>query len=191
MTIVNIIIYISIFIWILPAIRQFKGKYSFYFIILALSDPLNFFAVMYVGLPPNILHSFATLGLFYSIDFSKDDMRKHWIFHLIILVLFIFLLYSMLNLILVICFFHGLIFYKFFKILIKSSYETEKLNIYHLFLVFYELSIVINLFVLISNSTQSLILYYSTLSFDFLVAIFFTLFKEDSATLLIPLKTAT
>jgi hypothetical protein len=187
---INVIIYISVFIWILPAIRQLKGNYSFYFIILALADPLNLVAVMYIRLPPNILHAIAAVGLFYSVGISKEDLQKHWIFHLIILVMFIFLLYSMTNLLLLICFFHGLVLFKFFKILIKSSFETEKLNIFQLVLVFYELSIVITFFVLISGSTQSIILYYSTLSFDFLVALFFTIYKEESANLLIALKSS-
>jgi len=187
---INVLIYISIFIWILPVIRQYKGTYSFYFIILALSDPINLVAVKYLGLPPNIFHAIAALGLFYSIGFSIQDINKHWIFHLIILVMFIFLLYSLTNLLLLICFFHGLILYKFSKTLIESSFELEKLNIFHMLLVFYELSIIINIIMLISNTVQSVILYYSTLSFNFLVAIFFTIFKEESESILIRLKTA-
>lgn len=57
-------------------------------------------------------------------------------------------------------------------------------------LVFYEISVIVNLIVFISKTNLSVVFFYLTLSFQILVAIFFTIFREDSSISKLKFRTA-
>ena len=84
---------------------------------------------------------------------------------------------------------HLLIFIKFFKIGIVNLHKYNSINIFQLALIFYELSVVVNQLVLLNNYDIKVVFFYTTLFFQILIAIFFTIFKENNPRLNISLKT--
>jgi hypothetical protein len=69
-------------------------------------------------------------------------------------------------------------------------YQLGEFNWFYLVLVFYEITVILKVIVFISGADVGLFYLYITLAFQFLVAIFFTIFSEESPFLRIRLKTS-
>jgi hypothetical protein len=190
MTIASIIAYISIFFWIFPAIRQYKSNYFYYFLILALSDPINIFSGFFLGVTQGWIHSFVSLLLFYSINTTTKTLKKYILIHTAFMCVFIVALFFVSNLLYVILILHLLIIYKFIRLSILNLHLQGTLNAFHLVLIFYEVSVIINLMVFITTGASLFAFYYITLTFQIFVAIFFTIFREGNSLLHFKLKTS-
>jgi len=184
----TIIIYISTFFWLFPPFRQFKGRYFYYFLILALSDPVNLISVTLIGIPHHIIHCIAGLLLLYSIN-SIEYVKKYLIANIIFILAFFLFLFLLNDLLYVILTLHLLILYRFIRLSLLNTYSKNELNVFLFLLVFYEISVIVNLIVFISKSNLGVVFYYLTLSFQILIAIFFTIFREDSSLLKLKFRT--
>ena len=189
MLIAKIITYASIIIWLLPAIRQYKGKYFYYFLILALSDPVDIFCGNVLNLPNYIIHSIAAILLYYSIGTSTQSFLKYWKFNLLFIVVFLFTLFTVPNLLFLILILHILILSKFIKQSVILLHQSGELNYFLLVLIFYEITALLKVIVFISGTDTGIMFFYFTVSFQILVALFFTIFREDSSILTLKLKT--
>jgi hypothetical protein len=190
MAIAVIIQYISMFFWFLPPIRQYKERFFIYFLIWALSDPLNLVALHIFQISNYYIHPIASVLLIYSIDFSSNDIKKYWYFHILFIAAFIaglFLIPNRLHLIIIL---HIIIIFKFLKIAFVSFYKYNAINVFLFVLVFYEILMVINLLVFLNNYDIKVIFYYSTVLFESIIAMFFSIFKEDNPRLKIKLKSS-
>ncbi len=183
MSSVQNIIDISVFFWLLPPFRQFKGRFFYYFLIMALSDPITIFCFEVLKLSVNTIHSIAGLFLILSILFIEEGIKKKFILTLLIsgFILGMFYLPNHLYLLVAI---HIVIFLMLLKIAIVPIYQKNIINIFYFALLFYELSIVLNLSLIMGGSNIKMLLFYMTLSFQVLMAIFFTIFTEKSRILI-------
>ena len=188
MAIVVIIQRISIFFWLLPPIRQYKERFFIYFLILALSDPLNLVALHILHISNYYIHPIAGVLLIYSIDFSLNNIKRYWYFHILFIAAFIAGLFLIPNRIQLMLFLHFIILIKFMKIAFISLHKFNTINIFLFVLVFYELLAVINFLVFLNDFDIKVIFYYSTIFFESIIAIFFTIFKENNPHLKISLK---
>jgi len=189
MSVERIIIYISTFFWLFPPFRQFKGRYFYYFFILALSDPVNLLSVTLIGIPYYFIHSIAGLLLLYSFD-SIEYVKKYLIANIIFILSFFLFLFLLNNLLYVILTLHLLILYRFIRQALINTYSKNELNIFLFLLVFYEISIVVKTIVFVSGTNLGIVFFYLTLLFEILVAIFYTIFREDSSPLMLKFRTA-
>jgi len=185
------IYYCSIFFWLLPPIRQYRRKYFYYFLILALSDPFNLLYVKLIGFPLFITYSTAGFLLLFSITYpaTKNNIKKTIFIQLplmLILILGTIYFHSLLYLVLIS---HFLILLIFIRSLILPIYLRDQINFFYVALVFYELSIVVNIAMVLGESEIKVLMFYITISFQFLLAIFFTIFTEKSPSLNIQLRT--
>lgn len=188
MSTIQTILDISIFFWLLPPIRQFKGRFFYYFLVMALSDPINIFCFQVLKTPQYLIHSVAGLFLIFSLIFLSDGVRKRlfiisalvfgFFIGMILLPDFVYLLLSM----------HIVIFLILIKIAVMPVYQKNIVNIFYFALLFYELSLVLNISLILGSGDIRIILYFSTLSFQILMAIFFTIFTEKSEILIRHLK---
>ncbi len=189
MLIAKIISYASIIVWLLPAIRQYKSKYFYYFLILALSDPLTFFSVNVLQVPDYFFYSIAGILLFYSIGTSTRSFLKYWTLNLLFILVFLFTLFTLPNLLFLILILHVLILSKFIKQSVILLHKSGELNYFLLALIFYEITILLKVIVFISGTDTGIMFFYLTLSFQILVALFFTIFREESSILTFKLRT--
>ena len=188
MQIAKLIVYVSIIAWILPVFRQYKGNFFYYFLIWALADPFNVWCAPLLKIHGYVSHSIAGLLLFYSVGVTLQSFIKNWVYHLLLILGFLSALYLLPNLIFLLLFIHFLILYKFIKLAVIRLHSTSELNIFYLVLIFYETSLLVKLIVLISGTETAVVLFYLTLLFQILVAIFFTIFREESSLITIRLK---
>ena len=188
MPIEKIIVYISTFFWLFPPFRQYNGRYFYYFLILALSDPLALINYSFIGISHHFIHSIAGLLLLYSFD-SIEYLKKYLLANIIFILAFFLFLFLLDNLLYVILTLHLLILYRFIRLSLLNTFNKNELNIFLLVLVFYEISAIVNLIVFISKTNLGVVFYYLTLSFQILVAIFFTIFREDSSLLKLKFET--
>ena len=191
MTIASIITYISIFIWIFPALRQYRESYFYFFLVLALSDPVNIICVHALGVFPNYyVHSVAGLLLLYSIGFKLENLLRFWYANIVFIIFFLIALFSIENLLFIILFSHFLILIKFIKILMLKLYQSGEFNWFYLALIFYEITVILKVIVFISGTEIGILYFYLTLAFQFLVAIFFTIFREENSLFHFKLRTS-
>jgi len=188
MSIAEFIIYISALFWLFPPIRQFNGEYFYYFLILAISDPANLICIKLFGLRPNIVLPVAGILLLISITASRENLKISLYRVIVIVLAFIIFFICLENHLFLLLIIHIFILLTFISISTRSIYKRNEINLFLWALSFYELSIVINLSEFVSGSELRIIIYYMTLSFQFLIAIFFTIFTEKSNSLIIRLK---
>jgi hypothetical protein len=188
MLIAKIIGYISSIFWLFPPLRQHKSQYFFYFLILALSDPIALFFINILNYSSKLIHPIAGLLILYSINLSYAAIKKYWAVHLLIIVGFFISLLRIDNPLYLVLSLHLLILFKFIRIVIINTFNNNSLNAFYLALSFYELSIVINLSVFLSGNDFRVVIYYMSLSIQFLMAIFFTIFTEKSKFLIVKLN---
>jgi|WetSurMetagenome_2_1015567.scaffolds.fasta_scaffold04925_5 hypothetical protein len=186
---IQTIFYTSIFFWLLPAIRHYKKKYFFYFLILALSDPVNILYVRLIGYPLYITYSVAGFALFFAITSGNNKNKNLFTYPTLALLLILGTIYIK-NLLYLVLIFHFLILLTFIKTSILSIYLENQVNLFYVALVFYELSVVLNIAMVLGDSDIKVIIFFITLSFQILLAIFFTFFTEKSASLNIHLRQA-
>lgn len=190
MTIFDIIGYISIFFWLFPPVRQFGGNYFYYFFILALSDPISWFCINMLGITNSIVHPIAGMFLIYSINTKEMNIRKYWHFHLLFIVLFLIGFILLYNRIILVLILHLIILIRFIKLTTLTLFNLNTINIFYLVLTFYELITVINLIIILSGNKMMGVFFYTSLLLQTLIAVFFTIFREESQYLKIRLKTA-
>ena len=160
----------------------------YFFLVLGLSDPLNLLSVLLLKVKPELLYSIAALLLFYSLNFRDHQKLKLSYTDLLVVVLFLFMTIFLSDLFYLTIAIHILILTRLFQIVIIPLHQKSEINIFYLVLVFYEISLLINLTILLSRTNAGILLFYITLAFQILIAVFFTIFKENNPRLLLKLK---
>ena len=188
MTSVQTIIDISLVCWLLPPFRQFKGRFFYYFLIMALSDPINIFCLEVIKTPLYSIHSAAGLLLIISLIFNSDGFRNKTLVIFPLISGFTLGLIYLTNFLYLLLILHIIIFLLLLKIAILPIYQKNIINLFYFVLLFYELSIVLNLTLITGSSNIKIILFFSTLFFQVLIALFFTIFTEKSKFLIISIK---
>lgn len=170
-------------IWLFPAIRQIRGRYAPYFLVLGISGLLEIILLRAHSLRYiNLLCVFASSLLVYFL-IETDAIRK---------VRYV----SIAFLILVSCginqFCHGrpeiaisvllrtAILGIFVKRLITETAIKHSFNIFTAFLILYELSIVLRFFFAITETQVGYFYFYTSMIFESMLGIFFFIFTEES-----------
>jgi hypothetical protein len=180
----NILILISysaLLVWLLPPIKQFRTKFFLYFFILAISDPVNI--ILYRLYSVNVWQChifFSSLTIFSLIEINN---RKALLFFIPLILVVISVLFGMsidtmqniaaLNILLA-----AMIIAKDFIIQIK---ETEKINIFYIVLLFYNISTVIKILFFISYSKTGYLYFFLTNIFQILIAVYFSIYNVNNS----------
>lgn len=178
-------------VWILPLFRQFKSGIFYYFLILAIEDPLGFILYSLFNIDPVFIHSILAISLYFSIDFNLEELLKNRIANTIIIIGCLIALFTLSNLFILILIGHFLVLSKFVKHIILRLHGSGEMNIFYLVMTFYELTILVNIIGIVGGSYIGITLHYTTLAFQILIAIFCTIFRIDNKKLIIKLKPAT
>ncbi|PKL83349.1 MAG: hypothetical protein CVV24_05365 [Ignavibacteriae bacterium HGW-Ignavibacteriae-3] len=187
MNIQLIISFSSMFFWIFPAARQYKTQLFWYFLVLALMDPLSIIIHSATHYPYTT--SLFTSILLYAVLYS--EVKTGTLKYLLALVITIMLI-SLFNLVpfgmifRIIC--NLIIIFFFFKRTLLFVADTGKLNVFHLFLLIEEISLVLKLVIVVYRVDAGDILFHITTAFQLLIAVFFSLYREDDKRLLINLR---
>lgn len=190
----HVLVIISIVLWLMPPIRNYKTNFFIYFLLLAVSDPISTLLIRLHLLRPYYVHAAISFMLFLSLKKITRGSKSFNITAFFALCL------------LIISFFSGLVFEMgefvkaviaiiniliFFVILSKALLivaQNATVNIFYFALLFYEATTIIKFIVTIFPVEEAVIQFLMTGAFQFLFAIFFTLFNENSPAMKINLK---
>ena len=176
--------YISDIVWVLPAFRQFSGRYKNYFIIVGLagiiSNTLQFIPhfmvyVNYTGLFMSALLVATAWGR------DNSSQKKYVQYALLIVVSIIFMLFreKQMNA-LGMLFLHLLVMLIFLSNVVLETVSTKSVNLFLFMMVLYELSIVVRFFMAITSTVPSIYYYHFSIIFEMLVGLFFSIFVEEN-----------
>ncbi|MCH7826711.1 MAG: hypothetical protein IIC75_01855 [Bacteroidetes bacterium] len=190
MSIAYIIFYTSIVVWLLPPIRQYKGKLFLYFLLLAIADPLSRFLSISFSTNAYQVHSFISFALILTVLVNKISKKNiALILTGFILTLFIIITQNRNIIILYLIVLHLIILWNFLKETLISFSKNNFLILGWVVLILYEISIVLKFLVYIEATQVSSIYFYLTSGFQILIAIFFTIYKvEDSPKIKLSVK---
>lgn len=177
-----LIYYISAFVWLLPPIRQYRGKLFLYFLILAFADLLTRISSVNFHTNAFQIHCLISFASVLSVSISNTSMRMYvLIFIGFILTLFISITQTRNIIILYMVILHLIILWFFLKETLISFSKNNYLTLGWVMLILYEISIVLKFIIVLEATQASIIFYYLTTAFEILIAIFFTIYKvEDS-----------
>ena len=181
MKIAYLIIWINIFIWLIPPVRQYKGKYFKFFLVLALIDPITWLSFKIFDINPNKVFVILVYILFISI-FNSKEIQKNIILISLGLAAFISipLLFSINICVLVLTLMHLIItgiFIKRFMIVMGKEFIVDN---FLTALILYEITISAKMIFYFLKIPDSILLYYLTTGFEIFLALFFILFRSDN-----------
>ncbi|OGU34309.1 MAG: hypothetical protein A2068_01055 [Ignavibacteria bacterium GWB2_35_6b] len=182
-SITQILFYLGFVVWIFPAIRQFRGRFFFYFFILAVADPLTIILVLLFNINVGPMQPFLASALLVisvlDIQYLKEN--KYYVIIALTIVFIVALVFNNATIYFsVIVLFHIFIFYYILILFIKKNVDEKAVNFFYIVLMLYELTNILkisNLAFEITNADE-----YHTLTSIFQVAIglYFSLFRENS-----------
>lgn len=175
----EIIAYYSIFIWVLPLYKQYKGSFFFYFFLISISDPATL-GLHNLGIYTDetyLVIDFLILILIdYFVPIFKFSKLKTIIFF--ILTLFGYLYFRNNDLLSILI--HFLIFIQLLRINLFNLIEKNFFNLFYIILAVYEILLLLNMTFIHFSSVQSVFYFYFSILFMSLFAIFFIFFNDKS-----------
>ena len=171
------IFYISIILWFLPLISNFKKKYFVFFVFTALADPIGFLIFYSMNTNANfwfIANKLLIIYFFYGFNF---EFRKKELIIIAFFILFVFLGFPT-NILVILL--NTIIMFYFLNGLIENIKEKSTFNIFVFMLFFYELTLILKALFSSNLSSSSDYYYYYTIISMFAFAIFFTFTNEKS-----------
>ena len=166
---------------IFPAIRQFRGRFFYFFLILALGDPITLIILLTFNLEgPHFQPLIITSLLVLSILDAKSKRNYIFVITLLLMNLFISIwfadfkiTYSMTVIL------HIIIFYKILIIFIKKNVDEKAVNIFYIIFLLGELIIITkisNIIFGITNAPEFIII---SAIIQIPIALYFSFFRDD------------
>lgn len=173
---------VGLIIWLLPPLKQYKGKYFNFFLILAIEDPITIFLIHSFKIYPTQVYSIMYFILFLSL-IRLNKIKRFWYLFLI-MISFIFITNFYLNykeIIFFIIISGLLIVFIFLKLLAENYNKNNRLNSGYLVLILYNISILLKFYLAFGSTKNFVAFFYFTTAFEILVAIFFTIYKVEES----------
>ncbi len=192
MKIYFVIASLSMLFWIFPAVKQYKTELFWYFFIFAFTDPVKVIINLQIKhVSNNLTYVLSSFLLMLSVLWSFKNKKSIRILIAVVLSLALFSFFSnrifTYNLMISI---HVIITYFFIKRTFMFIANSGKVNIFHLILLLEEISIILKMSAMLISLKPGLNYYVATTAFQILIAIFFTLYREDNKKLFIDLRNA-
>lgn len=185
----RIIMYISIVVWLFPPIKHFKQNLFYFFLVLALTDPIALLLGKYLRFPPYLFYNFSAIITLYTVSNFSKPTKRFIIFYVILLIVAYLASHSPSKYTFYyIIFIHFIILLKFLKRTLLFIVDNNFLNIFHMVLILYETTIILKMLSVVENFSSGVYYYAITNVFQIIIAIFFTIFKENDKRLFFDLR---
>jgi hypothetical protein len=181
MTIPRLIVYLSTFVWIFPPLRQFRGRFFYYFLLLGLSDPVSL-AFHYLGFEGSSLPLFFlfSVGLLLSLPQQQRFIKISYLIPVLILSICAIDFLQVSDLIILIGLIHIMIVFAIFKYIITYVYKNGRIQFFHLLLLTYEILMLLKFINLIFELNNGIINFNFISGFQILLGILFCFIREES-----------
>lgn len=187
--ILHIMLFLSVIAWAMPMIRQANSKLFYFFYILALTDPLGIILSYFKVIHSTKSIAFLDILIFFSLKYIVVNKKIFYTSVSFLTAFYIYLLftppiYMIYSIILSTIF----ILIVFLMHTLRFVAATSMINIFHLMLLFYEVTIITKVILLLNYSETVFIYFVVTTLFQVLFAIWFTIFREDNPKLHLNLR---
>ena len=180
------LVVISVVVWLIVPIRQYKTRYFWFFLALGLTDPVTIIAAKnfhIIGAKFYIL--FDTLFFFSVIEYKNITTLKI-LFYLVIVSLGCFSFFHIWE---YGAFFLTAILFLVLVIIVKQSFqfivERGSINIFHAVLVFYQALNAFKSLALLLNFSTGVWFFFISTALQIFIGAFFVLYREDDPRFLI------
>lgn len=188
MTFAYIVGYVNTLAFLIIPFRQYKGRYFYYFLVLALGNPLLIFNSMAIHL--DSLEIVCILSLLSVISLIQPaTLKKSYKLIAAGAILVIGLLYfsdeqesQFISIIL-----HIIILLIFFKEMLLFYKDTLKFRTGHSVLILYEVLLILNFFTFLNNPNTGIYFHYISAAFEVFLALFFIIYKVEESPVISPL----
>jgi hypothetical protein len=175
------ITYIDFFIWTLPLIKQYKGGYFMYFLIIALTPFLAIAGYYYFRMLPFTFFVISSAAIIIPLQYYKN--KRIWL-GIVLMVLLVPLAiylndykYSLFINIILRCLILG--YFIFF--MLKFMYLKKSANFYFIILIIYEVSLILKMAAGIISFPSGATYYYLTSVFEFLICVYFIFYNIENS----------
>jgi hypothetical protein len=173
----------GVIIWTLPPIRQYKGWFFDFFLILALMDPLSaaYGILTRTSLPLWVFVLFSYLLIISLIQ--EDSLRKYkYLFIILPLVFVLAIPFQTKPIYLVLMTLeHSVLLLIFLRFLIVDYVNEKKMKPFYFMLVFYQLMTILKLFNLIIGFSEAYAFFIITTFAQIAFGLFFSIVREDKS----------
>jgi hypothetical protein len=195
LSIVKFLLIYSIYLWFIPPIRQYKQRLFYYFLFLAFADPIEKLIIHYnISMPSNYYSTFSYLFLT-AILWDKKSYKTNYYLIGGGLALFIFstltgnwgislrhfvpfnFTYSVDKLLFITI--QIIILFLFIKKFILDYVSYSKINVFQLVLVFYQLTVVSKIALILMSTPNALVFYIITSTIEIAFGLYFSIYRED------------
>lgn len=177
----------------LPPFRQYGNRFFLYFLILALSDPIQFFIYDILGIHfyPQNIYVVVFLILFFAV-LKQNKMFRSYSFYICLIsactVLYLWGHAVRFLLEYIIIVFHAGIVFLLVKEQVKELSERGKLNWFAMLVILYEISMIIKFFQLAQRTRTGIVFFFLTTLFETLLGLFFIIFRYGDPRLELTIK---
>lgn len=180
MNIAVLIAYITIIIWLLPPLKQYRGGYFFIFVLLALTDPISLFNIYYLNIHPHYTFLvYSSIMLILSFYYRKQLIKLTLL--LVILITLVGLVLNTEYLKYFILGFNAIVLINFATIMLLNSFKEQRINYFYVVLVLYQLTVTLKFLIIILNVHTGTYFYFITTAFEILMGIYFIFFNDKNS----------
>ena len=187
---VKILYYITIFIWLFPPIMQFREKYFYFFLLLALSDLSAFTLNKFLYINQSYSYVFISFCAYLSI-LSFETIKRYWYLFTILFLIILISFFNINKLVInysIFIFIHLLIFLKIILTFITELELEKTIKIFLIIFLLYELTVILKFINLITGFANAYSYFIITSIFEIFFGLFFSIFKEDDTRIVLKLE---
>ncbi len=130
--------YLSILIWLLPPIRQYKSQYFIFFLILAAFDPILYSAYLSFGI--HTLQFYPIMTFLLIISLSNNKKQFLWVAISLVILILSYVYKNDTEILYCLCIIlYSIVLYQIFIKLIEMIIQERLLNLFLSLLIFYAL----------------------------------------------------
>lgn len=188
MIIAWVIIYMSIIAWLFPAIKQYRGNYGYYFLILSATDPLSLAAVKLHLFNPHVTFLLSSTALIFAVGAKDKRIKMRFLLPALFIAFIAGLSLPRLYSELIITAEHVVILFYIIRSSIIFAGSRRYLSFFHLLLIIYESSLILKMLYFTLDPQKGIAYFYFTSAFGVLLGILFSVFTEEDKRFAIKLK---
>jgi hypothetical protein len=172
---------LELIVWAMPPLKQFKGGYFLFFLVIAVSPFASVLGFYLVKLIPFTIYVISSFIMLVVLQYNHSGKIKFLIITLIFPVSFIIYSnewnYDLISIIIL----HSSIIIYIIYFLLKSLYEKNSLNLYYFILIIYEASVMLKMITFLTNIQTGKPYFYITSIFELLIGIYFIFFNIENS----------
>jgi hypothetical protein len=173
--------FVEIIIWLLPPLKQYKGGYFFYFLVLALTPFASVFCYHYFKITPASVYVVSSSAMVVALQYYKNKKIRSGVALLILLFPVAVYLNDLKTDLFLIIIQQGIIITYLYFFLLEFLYDKKAVNIYMIILVVYVLSLIFKMLAVLADFQLGIIYYHLTTIFETLICIYFIFFNIENS----------